>query len=113
MLSGKKFHHQKIRRNFAKISKNLFFPAAKLCTALLNPKVKVRRTFRNFKQHGCFNISAIVTGCSPSCGPNASCLEIGGRPVCECNPGFEGDGYVCAGKLCNVACSQCYNELDQ
>ena len=47
-----------------------------------------------------FNISAIVVGCSPACGPNANCLqERGGRPVCECSPGFEGNGYVCAGSV--------------
>ena len=45
----------------------------------------------------CLNITAVVTGCVPACGANASCLETGARPLCECNPGFEGDGYVCAG----------------
>jgi len=45
------------------------------------------------------NISAFVMGFPLSCGPNEYCLESGGCPVCECSPGFEGAGYVCAGSI--------------
>lgn len=47
----------------------------------------------------CFYLSAVITGCSPSCGPNAVCQEIGEVPACVCNPGFQGDGYNCTGKI--------------
>ena len=40
---------------------------------------------------------AIVTGCSPSCGADAFCQQTDDRPVCACDPGYEGDGYNCAG----------------
>ena len=40
---------------------------------------------------------AVIPGCSPSCGPNASCQERGGLPACVCNSGFQGDGYNCTG----------------
>ena len=76
---------QNCRQNFEKV----LVIAAKFCS-----------NSRNSRIIGivCFTSLAIVTGCSPSCGPNASCLESGGLPVCECNPGFEGDGFVCAGQ---------------
>lgn len=49
------------------------------------------------QSHYSFILLAIVTGCSPSCGPSAICQEIDGRSVCACNPGFQGNGYNCAG----------------
>lgn len=40
-----------------------------------------------------FNSSS---GCkSLSCGKNAVCRMIGGDPVCECEEGFEGNGFIC------------------
>ena len=38
--------------------------------------------------------------CPEKCHPNAQCIELvaGGRK-CVCNPGFEGDGIDCAGKM--------------
>ena len=42
-------------------------------------------------------VLAIITGCSPSCGPNAFCQDSDGRPVCACNPGYQGNGYNCEG----------------
>ena len=50
--------------------------------------------------------TAITTGCSPACGANAFCGESSGRPVCTCNPGYQGDGYSCTGW-----CQWCWNEL--
>ena len=50
--------------------------------------------------------TAITTGCSPTCGANAFCGESSGRPVCTCNPGYQGDGYNCTGW-----CQWCRNEL--
>lgn len=49
------------------------------------------------QNHFYFNLSAVIPGCSPSCGPNAACQEIGELPVCVCNSGFQGDGYNCTG----------------
>ena len=42
-------------------------------------------------------VLAIITGCFPSCGPNAFCQNSDGRPVCACNPGYQGNGYNCTG----------------
>ena len=38
--------------------------------------------------------------CPEKCHPNAQCIElvVGGRK-CVCNPGFEGNGIECAGKV--------------
>ena len=44
-------------------------------------------------------VLAIITGCFPSCGPNAFCQDSDGRPVCACNPGYQGNGYNCEGLL--------------
>lgn len=44
---------------------------------------------------------AVISGCSPSCGPNAFCEEGGELPVCVCKPGFHEDGQSCTGQLCS------------
>ena len=44
-----------------------------------------------------FLFPAVTPGCSPSCGSNAVCQESGGRFVCDCNAGYQGNGYNCAG----------------
>ena len=53
----------------------------------------------------CFSIIIIFwflgdLQCPKKCHPNAQCVElvVGGRK-CVCNPGFEGDGIECAGKM--------------
>ena len=45
-----------------------------------------------------FYLLAVISGCSPSCDPNAFCDEDGELPVCVCNPGFQGDGQNCTGQ---------------
>ena len=44
-----------------------------------------------------FLISAVIFGCSPSCGPNSFCQEDVGDPSCICKVGYQGDGYNCTG----------------
>lgn len=53
--------------------------------------------FSGKKKHCSIVLLAIVTGCFPSCGPNAFCQDSDGRPVCGCNLGYQGDGYNCTG----------------
>ena len=42
-------------------------------------------------------VLGVVPVCSPSCGPNASCQDDIGSPLCICNVGYQGDGYNCTG----------------
>ena len=44
-----------------------------------------------------FFILAVISGCSPSCGPNSFCQEDAGAPLCICKVGYQGDGYNCTG----------------
>ena len=44
-----------------------------------------------------FFIPAVISGCSPSCGPNSFCQEDAGAPSCTCKVGYQGDGYNCTG----------------
>lgn len=44
-----------------------------------------------------FTFVEIPPPCSPSCDPNATCVEDGANYVCICDDGFEGDGYKCTG----------------
>ena len=46
-----------------------------------------------------FPFLVVVPGCSPSCGSNAFCQEDDGLSYCECNFGYQGDGYRCTGML--------------
>lgn len=51
----------------------------------------------NVKVFFVFTFVEIPPPCSPSCDPNASCVEDGTNYVCICDDGFEGNGYKCTG----------------
>jgi hypothetical protein len=36
-----------------------------------------------------------TAGCQPPCGANQTCVESGGTPACQCNPGYAPDGPGC------------------
>ena len=38
------------------------------------------------------------------CGENAACMDLPGSFQCECNEGFNGNGFTCYGK-CILYCS--------
>ena len=41
---------------------------------------------------------------SNACHPNSNCSNTLGSYICECNPGYSGDGKTCAGMQYNSAC---------
>ena len=67
-------------------------------TLLVMVSMALSSCISGFELMACFNLSALAVGCSPSCGPNASCQDRLGRPVCVCNAGYLGDGYNCTGR---------------
>ncbi len=38
------------------------------------------------------------------CGHGAECKDVGGRPVCECLPGHQGDPYTGCVQVCVSVC---------
>ncbi len=47
--------------------------------------------------------------CADTCSTDATCKDIGGTGVCECNPGFDGDGITCDANAC-AGISNCSTE---
>ena len=45
----------------------------------------------------CANVTAV------DCDVNADCIDIPGSYLCECKPGFQGNGKTCFGKKYNNA----------
>ena len=52
-----------------------------------------------FLNHDVFYHEDINECLSPFCDVNAACLNTFGSVICICNPGFNGDGRTCTGKM--------------
>ena len=47
------------------------------------------------------------------CGVNAKCINTIGSRICECNPGFSGDGLICRGEILIIYCSKFVKSADK
>ena len=47
-----------------------------------------------------------------NCSTNGVCINAGGSYTCECNTGYNGDGFTCTGKEYNIyPCATCENTI--